>query len=154
MQTSIALWLFGIDIVLSVLVVVLFVQIRKQTAKLTRFMRGKDASTLEDTLSWLIKKHAEFDDAVGVHKEALEQLDHRLKKSIQTPPLIPFNAHDSGGHNQSFATAFLDEEGNGYILSVHMYRTHMAMYAKPIARFIPTLTLTEEEREALTHAQK
>jgi hypothetical protein len=64
-----------------------------------------------------------------------------------------FQGLDSGGH-QSFASAFLDENGNGLIISTLHSRDRVNVFAKEIKQFSAAVSLTEEEKTALTQAKE
>jgi hypothetical protein len=122
--------------------------------KLRTFMTGKDGSSLEATLSWLTHKIAGIDTTLEAHKEGLEMIDARVKRSIRGYSLVRYDAYESSGGAQSFASGLIDEHQDGYILSVITNRNHVGVYAKKINRGIPEVTLTTEETDALQAAQK
>ena len=117
-------------------------------------MTGKDGTSLEATLDWITKKIATTDETLDAHKEALEFLDRRVKRSVRGYSLVRYNSYESDGGDQSFASALLDEHRDGYILSVITNRNHVGVYAKRINRGTPESVLTEQETDALTIAQK
>ncbi len=117
-------------------------------------MVGKDGSSLEATLAWLTQKSASVDHTLESHKEALEIIDHRVKRSIRGYSLVRYDAYESVGGEQSFASGLIDEHEDGYILSVITNRNHVGVYAKKVNRGIPEVTLTKEETEALNAAKK
>lgn len=97
---------------------------------------------------------------LDVFREELEQylttVESRLKTSVRGVHTIRFNPFqgDGSGGFQSFATAFINEEGNGVIISSLHARDRMSVFAKPIVKFTSELTLTEEEQEALSKAKE
>ncbi len=117
-------------------------------------MIGKDAQSLESVLAWLTKKSAEIDETLVAHKEALEVIDARVKKSVRGYSLIRYDAYENAGGNQSFASGILDESGDGFILSVITNRNHVGIYAKPVSRGNALSSLTEEENLALETSKK
>ena len=147
-----------ITVVIVLLVVVgmagVLVELVRLKRKLSTFMTGKDGASLEATLDWITKKIASTDETLDAHKEALEFLDRRVKRSVRGYSLVRYNAYESDGGDQSFASALLDEHNDGYILSVITNRNHVGVYAKRINRGTPESVLTEQETDALTIAQK
>ncbi len=117
-------------------------------------MAGKDAQSLESVLAWLTKKNAEVEETLEAHKEALENLDSRIKKSIRGYSLVRYDAYEEGGGNQSFASGIIDEGGDGYVLSVITNRNHVGIYAKPVSRGNALSSLTQEESLALETSKK
>jgi hypothetical protein len=122
--------------------------------KLKVFMAGKDAASLESVLAWLTKKNAEVDDTLQAHKLALEVIDARVKKSVRGYSLIRYDAYEDSGGNQSFASGLIDENGDGFILSVITNRNHVGIYAKPVSRGVALSSLTPEETLALDTSKK
>lgn len=117
-------------------------------------MMGKDGASLESVLAWLTQKNAQVEDTLEAHKEALEVIDSRVKKSVRGYSLIRYDAYEDSGGNQSFASGIIDESGDGFILSVITNRNHVAVYAKPVNRGISASSLTPEETLALETSKK
>lgn len=141
--------LVAISLVLAILVLRLETRIKK-------LMRGKHAHSLEDefadmqkTLDHLVHfKH----DTDKKFQEAFNQ----LAQSVQGMHTVRFNAFrglESGG-DHSFATALVNKNGDGVILSTMHARDRVNVFSKPIEKFKSPLQLTEEEQEALTNAVK
>lgn len=152
MGGSIPLWLLGVLCVAVVGVAILSIMYVNLKKKLNSFMSGKDGASLEATLQWLTAKSALVDDTLAAHKEALEFIDSRVKRSIRGYSLVRYNAYGTGGE-QSFSTGLLDEHKNGYILSVVSNRAHTGVYSKKITGGNPEVPLTDEEALALAQAQ-
>lgn len=154
MIQSIPLWLQIAVGALGISTVVLIIFSVRMHKRLRSFMVGKDAQSLESTLEWLTKKNVEVDDTLEFHKEALENLDARIKKSVRGYSLIRYDAYEEGGGNQSFASGIIDESGDGFVLSVITNRNHVGIYAKPVSRGTALSSLTEEESLALETSKK
>lgn len=144
--------IIALAVILVASIAIFTVLISRLHKKLRAFMAGKDASSLEATLQWLTEKSASVDGTLDAHKEALEMIDARVKRSIRGYSLVRYNAYDDAGGEQSFASGLLDEHGDGYILSVMTNRNHVGVYAKKVNRGISENTLTEEEQLALKKA--
>jgi hypothetical protein len=85
----------------------------------------------------------------------LHIVEERLKKSIrgvETVRFNPFKGTGDGG-NQSFATALIDEEGNGVVISSIFARDRTSIFSKPIYKYVSSHELSEEELEAITKAK-
>lgn len=82
-------------------------------------------------------------------------IEKRMRRSCQAAETIRFNAFrgDGIGGNQSFATAFLNEDGDGSILSSLYSRDRVSIFAKPISKFASEIELSEEERRAVSLAK-
>lgn len=138
----------------AIALIALLVSVVRMQQKLRSFMAGKDGASLEATLAWLTHKIADIDTTLEVHKEGLEMIDARVKRSIRGYSLVRYDAYESTGGAQSFASGLIDEHEDGYILSVITNRNHVGVYAKKINRGIPEISLTDEETDALNTAKK
>lgn len=119
--------------------------------RISKLSGGSDARSLEDTIN---KNQADLEKLFAFREEVLTELarvDKRIKKKlhgVKTLRFNPFQGTGSGG-NQSFATALLDEEGDGVVISSLYSREKMSIFAKPIKNRISEFELTEEEKEVL-----
>jgi hypothetical protein len=146
---NITLVLIGCIIVLALLVIRLEYRMRK-------FLISKSAQNIDDSLGNLHQRTKDV-EAFRTELEAyLKTVETRLRKSIQAVHTLrfnPFKGTGSGG-NQSFATAFLNEEGNGVVISSMYSREHISIFSKPIKKFASEFELSEEESTATTEARK
>ncbi len=142
----------GVTIILVIAVTILGILLWKLHKRLSTFMVGKDATSLEATLAWLTEKSAVVDNTLDAHKEALEHIDTRVKRSIRGYSLVRYDAYGDAGGEQSFASGLLDEHGDGYVLSVISNRNHVGVYAKKVRNRKADSTLTTEEDRALQEA--
>lgn len=141
---------------LLILVAGLILWIIKIETRLKTLTRGQNGFNIESTL-----KSIESDlNNLFLFKEDIEKylkkVEIRLKRSLQGVSLLSFKAFqglDSGGH-QSFASAFLDENGNGLIISTLHSRDRVNVFAKEIKQFSAAVSLTDEEKTALTQAKE
>jgi hypothetical protein len=154
MGNSIPLIIYGILIILAITVGVLIFLVVGLQKKLRMFMNGKDGANLEHTLSSLTDKVAGIEQTLQAHKEGLEYIDARVKRSIRGYSLVRYNAYDDAGGEQSFASGLLDEYGDGYIHSVITNRNHVGVYAKKINAGTAETSLTTEEQQALNEAKQ
>ncbi len=89
----------------------------------------------------------------------LTEVEARLRRSTQSAETIRFNAFrgdglgGTTGGNQSFATAFVNENGDGTVLSSLYTRDRVSVFAKPVAKFASDAQLTEEEKRAISLAK-
>ncbi len=141
----VAIFLLGLAVILLIVWLVLLER------RIGRITGGSDARSLEDTIN---QNQSQLEQLFAFRKEVLTELgaiDMRIKKKIhgvKTLRFNPFQGTGSGG-NQSFATALLDEEGSGVVISSLYSREKMSVYAKPIKNRTSEFELTEEEREVL-----
>jgi hypothetical protein len=135
-------------VVTCITLLILFLKINK---RLHKMLLGKNAENLEDSFNKLAEDLYELTGAHNTTKQHLASVENRLRKSIQSIETVrfnPFKGTGSGG-NQSFSTAFINEHGNGVILTSMYTRDRISMFAKPIESFASEFELTEEENEVL-----
>ena len=112
--------------------------------------------TIEDSIIELAKELdnlTEFKDKAEEYHKLVEQRLRKSVQSIETKRFNPFKGTGAGG-NQSFASAFINENGDGLILSSLYSSDRMSVFAKPVQGFTSSFELTEEEAAALEDAQK
>jgi hypothetical protein len=154
MGQSIALIMIIVAVLFAIAIGVLIFWVIQLQQKLQVFMNGKDGADLETTLFALTDKVASIEQTLQAHKEGLEYIDARVKRSIRGYSLVRYNAYDDAGGEQSFASGLLDEYGDGYVLSVITNRNHVGVYARKITGGNAETELTHEEQQALTEAKQ
>ncbi len=142
-------------IALAVLVVALIGWVIRLEIKLKHFLVGTGARNLEDSF---IHMNKEIEDFRAFRKELelyLTNVEKRIRRSVQGVHTLRFNPFKGtgGGGNQSFATAIINEEGDGVILSSLYSREHVSIFSKPVKSHVSEFELSEEEREALAKAK-
>jgi hypothetical protein len=138
-------------IVLGLAILVLVIWIVLLERRLGRLLSGKDGANLEETIKESQRAISELDSFRKKAEEEFEKHDARIKKKIdgaKTLRFNPFSGTGSGG-NQSFATALIDEDGNGVVLSSLYSREKMSVFAKPIANRSSEFELSDEEKKVL-----
>lgn len=136
---------------LSVIVIIFTVWLVRLEIKMRRLLKGKDAKSLEDTILGnveSIKQMREF------QKEAVnyfENIENRLSRSIQSVETIRFNPFKGTGDggSQSFSTSFLNEKGDGVVISSLYSRDRISIFSKPLEKFGSKFELTDEEKQVL-----
>ena len=138
----------------AAIVVVLLIMIFRLEWRLNKIMRGRGARDLEEVITNLNRETDRIREKVIEIIGALQDLDGRLRKSIRRVETVRFNPFRNEGSNQSFATAFLDDTGDGVVISSLYSRDKVSTYAKPVKKLRSEYELTREEREAITKAAK
>lgn len=124
-----------------------------QRRRLSKLMRGRSGS-MEEILRLLSRDTKELKEFRSELEKYLKLAEMRLRKSVRGVGVVRFNPFESGaGGNQSFATAFLDEEGSGVVFSTLYARDRVGVYAKPVEQGSSTFELTTEEKDAIAKAR-
>lgn len=119
--------------------------------RISKLTGGKNGASLEEAI---MSAHRAIEALHAFEKETtaeLSRVDARIKKKLHGVKTLRFNpfAGTGTGGNQSFAAAFLDEEGDGVVLSTLYSREKVSIFAKPVKAKHSEFELTEEERKVL-----
>ena len=143
-------------VAISAILIFLVIWIMQLEKKIKNFTRGKNGKSLEDSMIMLKSGQ---DDLISFRKDMeqyLTEVERRLRRSTQSIETIrfnPFKGTGSGG-NQSFATAFLDENGDGLVMSSLYARDRVSVFSKPIKKFTSEFELSEEEKKVIENAKR
>ncbi|MDE2030884.1 MAG: DUF4446 family protein [Patescibacteria group bacterium] len=135
--------------VLGGLIIVLLVWMIMIERRLRKFFAGKKAESLEGLMIDISDKVQNLKDTQVKLNDHLVLVDKRLGQSIRNIQTVRFNPFIDAGSNQSFAMSFLNDEGNGVIVSSLYARDRMSIFAKPITNGKSEFELTIEEKEVL-----
>ena len=140
-------------VLVGLAILVSFFWIFKTEKRLKKIFLGKKAKDLEDTILILKEEVDELKKIKEVVEKEIILINTKLKKSIRGLETVRFNPFPDQGSNQSFAVSFLNEEGDGLILSSLYARERMSVFAKPIKGSKSDYELTEEEMQVLQKAE-
>ncbi|MBU6430940.1 MAG: DUF4446 family protein [Patescibacteria group bacterium] len=123
--------------------------------KLRRLLGGKNQS-LDNAISEIRKDLSAITEYKDESEKYLENVERRLRKSITGVETIRFNPFkgDGSGGNQSFSTAFVNEKGDGVVISSLYSRERVSVFAKPIKKSSSEYEMTAEEKESLLRAKE
>ena len=124
--------------------------------KVKKFTYGKNGKSLEDSIMTIKGDLNDLEKFRKDMEEYLTQVEKRLRRSTQGIETIRFNPFKGAGQggNQSFATAFLDENGDGLVISSLYARERVSIFSKPIKKYVSEFELSEEEKKAINSAKK
>ncbi len=134
-------------------IIILFSWVIWLQNRLGKLLIGK-SKNLDESIDLISREINELKKFKVSAEETFKDNDLRLKKTISGVETIRFNPFrgDGSGGNQSFATAFLNEEKNGVIISSMYSRDHVSIFSKPVKNLISEYELTSEEKEAMLKA--
>ncbi|MEX0934125.1 MAG: DUF4446 family protein [Candidatus Paceibacterota bacterium] len=148
-------WLTYIIYILSVALAVVIVLFIRNEVRMKRLLRGKRNGSLESTLKGVEEDLKELVAFKNASLKRLDSAEEGLARSIQHVGVVRFNPFKgTSGSNQSFAIAFLNKKGDGVVVSSIYSRNQTSIFAKPIENQNSSYDLSEEEREAISEAQK
>lgn len=136
---------------LAFIAVVMLLGLRR---RLRRLALGRNGS-IEESIAVLARDSKEMKEFRAELEKYLKLAESRLRTSVRGIGVVRFNPFTSGqGGNQSFATAFLDEQGSGVVFSTLYSRDRVGVYAKPVEGGASTFELTDEEKMAIDRAEQ
>ena len=148
----VVLGMAAIIIILLVITIMNSVKNKKLNQRIDVLMSGKDAESLEDTIT---KRFEEIDilkKTVNKHKSQISKINEELLKVYKKVGIIKYDAFNEMGGKLSFALAMLDKSNNGYIINAMHSREGCYTYIKEIVKGESYITLGEEEKKALDEA--
>ncbi|MEK7613771.1 MAG: DUF4446 family protein [Patescibacteria group bacterium] len=138
---------------LAVLLLYSLIRTSLLSRRLTKLTKGGDGKTLEGTIKKLGDRTTALETHAKTTEVALENVDERLQGAVRGVAVERFDPFGNSGQ-QSFATALLNEKGDGVVLSGIHSRDGVRVYAKEIKQFKSERELSEEEAKAVAHSQK
>jgi len=155
LTNSILAALAGLILLLLVWVSVLSLAFRRQTKARQKLLAAiKDDRDVADVIAKALDDidslRAGCDELVAVDRE------HRalLGEAVRHVGIVRYDAFPEVGGRLSFSAAFLNEAGDGVIISAITGRSDSRVYAKPVSGRKSTLTLSEDEEKAISEAYK
>jgi hypothetical protein len=142
-------------IILIVVILVLAWMVFYLNSKLNKFLIGSKTENLNDSLSTIDSSIRGLESFKTEIENYLTTVEARLKKSTQgihTVRFNPFAGSTGSGGNQSFATAFINEQGDGVVISSLYARDHVSVFAKPVTKGKSEYELSDEEAKAIKEA--
>ncbi|MGL5259059.1 MAG: DUF4446 family protein, partial [Lachnospiraceae bacterium] len=139
-------------IVLMILTIVLICSNRKLKKKYEKFMLGKNAATLEESIFELNENSKYLKEAVQDNKKNIRDLYKKHEKAFQKVGIIKYDAYQQMGGLLSFTIALLDENNDGFILNSVHSSDGCYSYTKEIRKGNCDIVLGNEEKIALEKA--
>lgn len=148
----ILIFMFFILLVLCVYLAVLTMKYTRLQRNYSRFMRGSDGKTLEDSIRRHMEKMESIEELSEENQMELRVLKEHINGSIQKTGLVQYDAFHEMGGKLSFAFTILDGQDNGWILNAMHNRDGCYIYIKKIVNGECQTELAEEEAESLEQA--
>lgn len=134
---------------------IMYLQLRQIKRKIKNPNFGHSSKDSQKTFRTLEEKLRVLETKNRISEEKLKTLDNKTARSIrgvETVRFNPFKGNGEGG-NQSFATSFIDERGNGVVISSLYSRERVSVFAKPVVEFSSEFRLSEEEKKVLERSK-
>ena len=138
---------------LILILLILICKLKKLRRKLDRYMRGKDAESLEETILSCIEKAEKVDQMNHILREDIIGLRKNQKITFQKMGMVKYNAFREMSGDLSFALALLDQENNGFLINSVYGNEGGYSYIKEIKNGESEILLSEDEQKALDKAK-
>ncbi|MCI9067122.1 MAG: DUF4446 family protein [Lachnospiraceae bacterium] len=145
----IILGLAVIVLILTVLVIVQIVKSSRLAKKYDRFMRGRDAESLEEVFAQAFDDIHILQEEDKATKDALRVINKVLVKSFHKTGLVKYDAFPGMGGKSSFALALMNQNRSGYILNAVHSRETCYVYVKEVIKGETEAPLGREEEKAV-----
>ena len=136
------------------LAIVAMMQLQRLKARFDSALGGKTDGSLEHTLSGHLKRVDQVDKRLAELETEYERLSVTNSVASQKIALIRFNPFGDTGGDQSFSLAVLDAHNSGYVLTSIHGRQGTRVYVKPVDLGESKYSLSREEKQALSLAEK
>lgn len=142
-------------VILAIAVIVLLILVIMMHLKLKKFLINVNAHNIAESLASVSADLKELQKSRNGIETYLSESEKRLRRSVQSVATVRFNPFqgDGSGGNQSFATAFLNEDGDGVVLSSLYSRERFSIFSKPVNNNQSEHEMSDEEKEALEKAK-
>ncbi len=140
-------------ILASLIVILLVIWIIRLEMKFRKLTAGASGN-LEESITHLKNNQKEAEKFMSEMEKYLTDVEKRLQKSVQAVETVRFNAFEGVGANQSFATAIMNQHGDGVVFSSLYGRERTSVFSKPLKDHNSEHGLSEEEKMAVKKAQE
>ena len=122
--------------------------------KIYLFTKGADGKSLEANINSILQENRIIKEENADLKKLAIDIIKKDKSNLKVFATVKFNPFSQSGHGkQSFATAVLNEKGDGFIISTLSVRGETHVFMKDIENFRAG-SLTDEEAQALEKAKE
>jgi hypothetical protein len=133
-------------------VLLLTVRLSRVRRTYARLLTGASRENLLAVVSRQIEAAEQLQRRVSTISRETAQLGKRLSGAVRTVGFTRYDAFPDIGGQLSFSAAFLDEAGDGVVLSIINGRSDSRSYAKAVRGGRSEHQLSEEERAAIAMA--
>ena len=127
-------------------------KIKKVNGRISRFMKGKEAASLEDEIVALFEDNEIIKKTTEKNQKDINNIYKRLSFCFQKVGIIKYDAFNQMGGQLSYSIALLDEDNNGILLNSVHSTDGCYSYSKEIRNGKCKLELGEEEQMAINEA--
>ena len=142
----------GMLLIFMIILIVLIAKYNKMKKRYDRFMKGKNAASLEENVHGVFEDMKLLKTYVDKNKKDIRILYKNMERTFQKLGIVKYDAFNHMGGQLSFSLALLDENNDGFIInSVHSSEGCYS-YTKEIKGGTSGISLGKEEQQALNIA--
>jgi len=144
--------LFLFIVFLLVINIILVFSVIRNEIRMKRLFKGTHINNLEKSLLETEKQLREFQ---AFREQAQAQFDliiNKVADGARRIGVVRFSPFGQKGGNQSFSIAFVNEKGNGAVVSSLHIRDHVSLFAKEVKENKSEHELSKEEQHAIKKA--
>lgn len=149
-------WIFIAILVLLMAVIILLivqiVKVNKLKKRYEKFMKGKDAKSLEQDIIALFEDNKFIKDENEKNRKDIREIFRRMEYCYQKMGLVKYDAFNQMGGKLSFCLCLLNDKNNGFILNSVHSSDGCYSYTKEVKKGESEISLGEEEQKALNMA--
>jgi hypothetical protein len=116
-------------------------------------LAGEGGATAAEWFARLERSRKELAGELERVARRMGELEGLARTDISRVGFVRYNAFDDTGSELSYATALLNREGDGVVLTSIYSRTDTRTYGKAVTKFVPVGTASEEELQAIQRAK-
>ena len=141
-------------IVLIVIVIIQGKRFSKLEKKYHKFMKGKEAESLEDEIIGLFHDNRMIRSENEKNRKDIIDINRRMARTFQKCGLHKYDAFNQSGGQLSYSLCMLDEYDNGFLINSVHSTDGCYSYSKEIRNGKCSLELGDEEQMALNEAME
>lgn len=151
-------WLFIVIFILLIAILVFCIlqmdKYNKLKRKYDKFMKGKDAKSLEQDIIALFEDNKFIKNENEKNRKEIKELIKKTEYCFQKIGLVKYDAFNQMGGQLSFCLCLLDNKNNGFVLNSVHSSDGCYSYTKEIKKGACALSLGDEEEKALNMAME
>ena len=139
-------------VILLITSILCAVRLKRLEGRYRIFMKGNDASSLEETL---IRRLDQVDSLISANKRNQRNIARLFSNNqfvFQKSGLVKYDAFHEMGGKLSFSVALLNDKNDGFIINAMHTREGCYTYIKEIIAGNSIIVLSEDEKKALDMA--
>lgn len=136
-------------LILLILLIVLLVKYFKIKKRYDKFMKGKNATSLEDDMRGVFEDMKLLKATADRNKKDIRVLYKNMESTFQKLGIVRYDAFNQMGGQLSFSLALLNENNDGFIINSVHSSDGCYSYTKEIKGGTSPISLGAEEEKAL-----